>query len=276
MRGEKMKKALLKDSVKEIKNTYKRFISILLMAFLGVGFFAGMRAASPDMVDTIDQYYKENQVYDIQILSTLGLTNDDIEAISKIDSIETTTGTYEIDGKLEIENKEVITKIMCMEELNQPILLQGELPVNQDECVVEEKFLTANNKNIGDTIEVEIENTKNDEGEESEYLNQSKLKIVGTVKSPLYISRDRGTSSLGSGKIDYYIYIPKENIKANEIYTSLYIKVKNSEKYTTSSEKYEDYIAEVKEEIEAIKEEREQARHDKLVDIATTYDHIKR
>lgn len=270
MRGEKMKKALFKDSVKEIKNTYKRFISILLMAFLGVGFFAGMRAASPDMVDTIDQYYKENQVYDIQILSTLGLTNDDIEAISKIDNIETIVGTYEIEGKMEIENKEIITKIMSIEELNQPILLEGELPENQDECVVEESFLTANHKQIGDTIEVEVENTKNDEGEEIEYLNQSKLTIVGTVKSPLYISRDRGTSSLGSGKIDYYIYIPKENIKANEIYTGMYIKVKNSEKYTTSSEKYKDYIAEVKEEIETIKEEREQARHDKLVDIATT------
>ena len=269
MRGEKMKKALFKDSVKEIKNTYKRFISILLMAFLGVGFFAGMRAASPDMVDTIDQYYKESQVYDIQILSTLGLTNDDIEAISKIDNIETIVGTYEIEGKMEIENKEIITKIMCIEELNQPILLQGELPVNQDECVVEEKFLTANNKSIGDTIEVEVENTKNDEGEEIEYLNQSNLKIVGTVKSPLYISRDRGTSRLGSGKIDYYIYIPKENIKANKIYTGLYMKVKDSEKYTTSSEKYEDYIAQVKENIESIKEEREKARHDKLVDIAT-------
>ena len=69
MRGEKMKSALLKDSIKEIKNTYKRFLSILVMAFLGVGFFAGMRAASPDMVDTIDQYYKESQVYDIKILS---------------------------------------------------------------------------------------------------------------------------------------------------------------------------------------------------------------
>ena len=69
---------------------------------------------------------------------------------------------------------------------------------------------------------------------------------MGTVKSPLYISRDRGTSRLGSGKIDYYIYIPKENIKANENYTGLYIKVKDSEKYTTSSEKYEDYIAEVR------------------------------
>ena len=264
-----MKSALLKDSIKEIKNTYKRFLSILVMAFLGVGFFAGMRAASPDMVDTIDQYYKESQVYDIKILSTLGLTNDDIDAISEIDEIENTVGTYETEGKIEIDNKEIITKIMSVEKLNKPILLQGNLPKTQNECVVEDSFLTANHKSIGDTIEVEAEKTKNDEGEEVEYLNKNILKIVGTVKSPLYISRDRGTSSLGSGKIDYYIYVPKENIKANEIYNNIYIKLKNSENYTTSSEKYEEYIAEVKEKIEAIKEEREKARHDKLVDIAT-------
>ena len=264
-----MKRALLKDSIKEIKNTYKRFLSILVMAFLGVGFFAGMRAASPDMVDTIDQYYKESQVYDIKILSTLGLTNDDIDALSEIDEIENTVGTYETEGKIEIDNKEIITKIMSVEKLNKPILLQGDFPETQNECVVEDSFLTANHKSIGDTIEVEVEKTKNDEGEEVEYLNKNILKIVGTVKSPLYISRDRGTSSLGSGKIDYYIYVPKENIKANEIYTNIYIKLKNSENYTTSSEKYEEYIAEVKEKIEAIKEEREKARHDKLVDIAT-------
>ena len=77
-----MKKALLKDSIKEIKNTYKRFISILLMAFLGVGFFAGIRATSPDMVDTIDNYYDKQNVYDIQIVSTLGLTDEDLEEIS--------------------------------------------------------------------------------------------------------------------------------------------------------------------------------------------------
>ncbi len=264
-----MKSALLKDSIKEIKNTYKRFLSILVMAFLGVGFFAGMRAASPDMVDTIDQYYKESQVYDIKILSTLGLTNDDIDALSEIDEIENTVGIYETEGKIEIDNKEIITKIMSVEKLNKPILLQGNLPKTQNECVVEDSFLTANHKSIGDTIEVEAEKTKNDEGEEVEYLNKNILKIVGTVKSPLYISRDRGTSSLGSGKIDYYIYVHKENIKANEIYTNIYIKLKNSENYTTSSEKYEEYIAEVKEKIEAIKEEREKARHDKLVDIAT-------
>ncbi len=263
-----MKKALLKDSVKEIKNTYKRFISILLMAFLGVGFFAGLRATSPDMLDTIDKYYKQQNVYDIQILSTLGLTKADLEELAKIENVEEVTGSYETDGKIEIENKEIVTKFITIEEINQPVLLSGKMPENTNECLVEESFLTANGKQLGDTIQVNIEKTTTDEGEEIDYLKENELTIVGTLKSPLYISRDRGTSNLGAGTIDYYIYIPEENINASAIYTNIYIKVEGAEKYVTSSDKYEDYIEEVKDKIETIKEQREQARHDELVKIA--------
>ena len=98
-----MKKALLKDTFKEIKKTYKRFISILLMAFLGVGFFAGIRATSPDMVDTIDKYFKDQNVYDIQVLSTLGLKDSDIEALKKIENVEEVYGTYSQDAEINIE-----------------------------------------------------------------------------------------------------------------------------------------------------------------------------
>ena len=263
-----MKKALLKDSVKEIKNTYKRFISILLMAFLGVGFFAGIRATSPDMIDTIDKYYDEQNVYDIQIVSTLGLADEDLDAISKIENVEKVQGSYEKDGKIDINNKEIIAKFITIGELNQPILLEGNLPQNESECVVERTFLKSNNKQIGDTIQVEIENTTNDEGEDISYLKQKEMKIVGTVQSPLYISRDRGTSKLGAGKVNYYIYLPKENINAKDIYTNMYVQVKDAKKYTTSSDEYEDYIKEVTNNIETIIEEREQARHNQLVNIA--------
>lgn len=266
---ETLKKALFKDSIKEIKNTYKRFISILLMAFLGVGFFAGIRAASPDMVDTIDAYYDKQQMYDIQVLSTLGLTNDDIDALSKIDGIEHVEGTYETDGKIEIENREVIAKVMCIGDFNKPILIEGNLPQEKNECVVEKSFLTANNKKIGDAIEVDIEDSQNDAGEDIPYLYQKELKIVGVVQSPIYISRDRGTSKLGSGKIDYYLYILKDNVQASDIYTNIFVKVKDSEKYKTSSKKYEDYVEEIKQKIEEIKLERETARHDALVNSAT-------
>ena len=263
-----MKKALLKDSVKEIKNTYKRFISILLMAFLGVGFFAGIRVSSPDMVDTIDKYYKKQNVYDIQVVSTLGLTDEDIEDLSKVEGVDKIDGTYETDGKIEIDNKEIIAKLLTIGELNTPVLLEGDMPSNVNECLIEQSFLQANNKKIGDTIFVEVEQTTNDNGENIDYLKNQEMKIVGTVQSPLYISGDRGNSELGAGKVNYYMYIPEDNINASDVYTQIYIKVKDADQYTTSSSKYEDYIEEVKQNIEEIKEKREQARKEELVNIA--------
>ena len=261
-----MKKALLRDSIKEIKNTYKRFISILVMAFLGVGFFAGLRAASPDMLDTIDKFYRDSQVFDIKILSTLGLTESDIEALKNIDGVENVAGSYEVDGKIELDKKEIITKLITVGDINKPILLDGNLPQNADECAVEESFLEANNKKIGDIIQVDVEKTKNDNGDEIEYLKNTQLKIVGTIQSPLYVSRDRGTSKLGNGKINYYMYISKDNINANEIYTSIYVTAKNTEQ--TASTKYEDYIEQIKNNSEEIKSEREQARRNQLVELA--------
>lgn len=264
-----MKKAVIKDALREIKKSYKRFISILLMAFLGVGFFAGIRASSPDMLDTIDTYYKNQNVYDIQVLSTLGLTSDDINAISKIENVEHVDGNFETDGQIEVGNKEVIAKVMSLNDFNTPVLIDGSLPSAKNECVVEERFLTVNNKNIGDTIELNIKDMQNDNGEDVPYLYEKELKIVGTVQSPMYISLDRGTSTLGSGKIDYYMYIPKSNIQANSIYTNIYVKVKDANKYTTSSKKYEDCVNSVKTEIEKIKDNREKSRYDSLVNTVT-------
>ena len=249
-----MKRALLKDSIKEIKNTYKRFISILLMAFLGVGFFAGIRAASPDMLDTLDKYYKDQNVYDIEIISTLGVTDEDVEEISHIENIEEVEASFETDGKIEIENKEIIVKLITLGEINQPVLLEGSFPTAENECLVEQEFLTENNKKIGDTVQINVETMQDYNGNEIQYLKNNEMKIVGTVQSPLYISSDRGTSSLGTGKIDYYTYILKENVNT-EIYTKIYAKVKDADKYITSEDDYEEYIENVKSEIEEIKAE---------------------
>ena len=248
-----MKNALMKDSLKEIKNTHKRFLSILLMAFLGVGFFAGIQATSPDMINTVDKYYKDQQVYDIQIMSAVGLKDSDIQEVSKINGVEKAIGTYEIDGKIEIGEKKIVAKVLCLEDMNTPKLLEGRLPQSIDECVVEENFLTFNNKKIGDTIELNIAKSKNYNGEEIDYLKQNKLKIVGTVQSPVYISKDRGNSKLGAGKVNYYMYIDKENINAKDIYTNLYVKVKDADKYTTSKDQYKETVQNVKNEIDQIK-----------------------
>ena len=144
------------------------------------------------------------------------------------------------------------------------------MPEKENECLVESNFLLANNKKIGDTIVLEVENQTNDDGEEVAYLKQNELTIVGTVQSPLYVSSDRGTSSLGAGKVNYYIYIPEENINATDVYTNIYMTVKDAKDYTTSTKAYEDYIGEIEDSIEQIKEEREKARQEALIEKAQT------
>ena len=268
----KIKKALLKDTFKEIKKSYKRFISILLMALLGVGFFAGLRASSPDMVDSIDTYYKNQNVYDIEVMSTLGLTDSDLEALANIENVENVYGTYSRDGLIKTNEKEIVSKILCVDDINTPVLVEGNMPENIDECVVEKDFLEGTGKKIGDYIDIEPEETESTgttNEEETEYLNNKTLKIVGVVESPLYISRERGSTKLGTGVIDYYIYVNRENVNS-EVYTEIYITLENREKYQTGSSKYEDYVEETKNKIEEIKAERENARYQELIDEANS------
>ena len=261
-----MKKALLKDSLKQIKKTYKRFISILLMAFLGVGFFAGVRATSPDMKKTIDKYFDNLNVFDINIVSTLGLNADDIEEISKLDGIEKAYGLYSKDVFLKTNEEESVVKILEYEkEVNQPDLVEGKLPENVNECLIEYYMNVYENINIGDEIEIR-EELKDDE--ESSIIN-TKLKVVGITKSPIYISRDRGTTTLGTGKVNYYIYVNKENI-SSDIFTEIDIKVKGAYELSTVSDEYDKLIKNIKENIENIKEKRQKARYNELVDEANT------
>lgn len=250
-----MKKALLKDSLKEIRNTYKRFISILLMAFLGVGFFAGIRATAPDMVDTIDKYFDEKNVYDIKLLSTLGLTKEDITALKQIDGIEEVYGEYSEDILLNFEEEELVTKVLSLDEVNQVSLVEGRMPQNSKECLVEKSFCTQTGKTLGDTLT--IEETQNS------MIKEKEVTIVGTMNSPLYTSRERDTSKLGSGRVSYNIYLPKESFDS-EVYTEVYLTLEKAKEYETNSTEYKEIIEQVKEKIEGIKEERQEARYQKI------------
>ena len=250
-----MKKALLKDSLKEIKNTYRRFISILLMAFLGVGFFAGIRATAPDMVDTVDKYFDEKNVYDIKLLSTLGLTEDDLIALKQIDGIEKVYGEYSEDILLNFEDTELVTKVLSLDEVNQVSLVEGRMPENSKECLVEKSFCTQTGKSLGDIVT--IEETENS------IIKEKEVVIVGTMNSPLYASRERDTSKLGSGRVSYNMYLPKESFDS-EVYTEVYLTIENAKEYQTDSTEYKELVEQVKEKIEGIKEERQEARYQEI------------
>ena len=265
-----MKTALFKDGIKEIVKSYKRFISILLIVLLGVGFFAGLRAASPDMKATVDQYFDSLNVMDIQVISTLGLTDDDVEAIKNVQGIENAEGSYQADAIVKIGEEEVVVKLETFSNnINKLNLVEGKLPENESECVVEERFLQGTGHSIGDTIEIDVDDVTNDDGETEKLLKNNKVTIVGTVKSPLYISTERGSTKLGSGVIDYYVYIPKENINI-DMYTNIYVAVSGAKDLNSTSNKYSDLVSEVEDNLEAISEERREARYNELYDSANS------
>ena len=265
-----MNKSLLKDTVRQIKNTFKRFLSILLIVFLGVGFFAGIRATSPDMKDAVDTYYDSQNMMDLEVISTLGLTEDDIKAIKNIDGVENAVLAHSFDATVKTEDKDIVVKVESLPtEINELKIIEGKLPEEQNECVVEESFLIGTKFKIGDYITINLENTQTDSEslEEKQTVKNSNMKIVGTVESPEYISRTRGTSKLGAGTINYYMFIPEENIDM-EAYTIAYITVKDAKELETYNKDYQDMIDEVSDKIEKISEERRQARYQEIVDEA--------
>lgn len=229
------------------------------MAFLGVGFFAGMRAASPDMISTIDNYFDKQNVYDIQVLSTLGLTNDDIEAIKQVEGVQKAYGEYSEDVLINYEDTEIVTKVLTIDDINKPILIEGRMPENKSECLVEKAFCSRTGKKIGDNLIIEEANDS--------IIKEKEVNIVGTMNSPLYVSRQRDTSKLGSGMVSYNMYLPKESFDS-EVYTVIYIELANSKQMVTDSQEYNDYVQEVTTKIEEIKAQRETARYDEVKALA--------
>ena len=240
--------ALHKDTLKEIINTKKRFISILLIVLLGVGFFAGIKVTSPDMQKIVDNYFDDTNSMDIEVISTMGLTNDDIQEIKNIEGVENVVGAYSKDALIKANDKEFVVKVHNLSnDINRVQLKEGRMPENDDECVVETSFLKGTSKNIGDTILLE-----ESEDDTAQMLKNKEIKIVGTVMSPLYISRERGSTKLASGKINYYIYVPQTAF-SSDIYTEIYLTVKDAKKQDTFSDKYDENVKEIKDKINDIK-----------------------
>ena len=265
-----MKKALYKDAAMEIKNTYKRFLSIMLIVLLGVGFFVGIKAASPDMKITLDKYFDDQNGMDIQVISTLGLTNSDKESLEKIEGVEKVETSYQLDAILNSGDEEVVVKLETMPtDINKLVIEEGRLPENNNECVVETRFLNLTGHKIGDTVEVITDKIQDDDGNEKDALKENKLTIVGTVSSPLYISEERGSTKLGSGVIDYYMYIANDNINS-EIYTNAYITVAGAKELRSYEDEYDESIEKVKTEIENIAEDRKEERYNEIYDKANS------
>ena len=243
-----MKTKLLKHIFMKIKDNYKRFLSLICMAFLGVGFYAGIQSSSPDMLKTLDNFYDENNVYDISVISNVGLTEDDLLKLSKIKNVESAINIQEKDTYLEIEENNYVVKLIeYNSQMNNVYIKEGRLPKNNNEVSVDNALLENNNLKLGDNITID----------------GKKYSIVGNVISPLYFSAERPNSNLGSGKVDYYIYVYNGSLDL-EAYSNIYITVKGAKKYLTNSDSYKKLINNVKKDIDLIKDKQQDIRYDEL------------
>lgn len=243
-----MKTKLLKHIFMKIKDNYKRFLSLICMAFLGVGFYAGIQSSSPDMLKTLDNFYDENNVYDISVISNVGLTEDDLLKLSKIKNVSQAINIQEKDSYLEIEENNYVVKLIeYNSQMNNVYIKEGRLPKNNNEVSVDNALLENNNLKLGDNITID----------------GKKYSIVGNVISPLYFSAERPNSNLGSGKVDYYIYVYNGSLDL-EAYSNIYITVKGAKKYLTNSDSYKKLINNVKKDIDLIKDKQQDIRYDEL------------
>ena len=219
-----MKKILKETLVCTIK-TSKRFISILVIVLLGVGFFAGIKAVAPDMKNTLDDYFDNTNMYDVYITSNYGVGDNIIEKLEENYDIE---AGYNFDA-ITTKEEEYATKIISYDKnsnMNIPKLIKGDMPKLDNEVVIDNDF--REEIKIGDKITID-----------SPLVNNKTLTVTGYVESPLYISTERDSTSLLSGMIDYYLYMPVENI-ISPIKTAAYINLKTEE--SRFSKDYEDLV----------------------------------
>ena len=252
-----MKNRIITISLREIKSSFKRFLSLLIMSFLGVAVFIGLREAPPVLLASLDKYYDDNSLYDIKIQSTLGLTDKDVEELINLDTIAYAFGVHSKDVYFNNgEEKSVIKIIEYMDDVNSVYLESGRMPIKDDEILVEENLLVRQNKKVGDVISI---------SDEDGDLNYNELTIVGTISSPLYImastpSTTRGMTSIGTGSINYYTFARK-GLFNMDCYTEVYAHVYNAKEEITSYDKYVELIDKAKEEIDTIKSSREESRY---------------
>lgn len=249
-----VKKALITDFFREVHKSRRKFLSLFALSALAVAFLAGLRCTQPDMWHSADVYYKNYNFMDLYIVSTLGLTDEDVDAFAEAEGVSAAEGSKSVDA---LTGGLTVSILSMPDNINELRLKEGRLPEAKNECVTEAALLEQLELNIGDTITLDLD------GQE-DILDNFEYKIVGICDNPLYVSLIRGSSSIGSGTISAWIDIPKENF-INDVYSSIYLTLDNTDDLHAYEAPYDDYMSEMVEQIEPLADERLKIRHDKVI-----------
>ena len=269
-----MKKALNKDILRDILKSKGRYFSIMLIVALGVAFFSGIKVSPMVMRNTADNYYDDYNFMDVEVISTLGLTDDDVDAIKKLDTVEGVFPTYSMDVITNVKDQDRVLKVHALptddlsndnkDYINRVKLIKGRLPKNSGECVVLKPKYDHLNLKIGKTLKIK----SGTEDKLSENLKKDNYKIVGLVETPYYLSYEFGNSSIGSGSVDGIMLVPQNDFKT-EVYTEMYITAKGAKEQTSFYQDYKDTVKKTEDQIDKITDERIEHRYNEVVGEAT-------
>ncbi|MCR4904282.1 MAG: hypothetical protein K6A23_15595 [Butyrivibrio sp.] len=249
-----MKKALLVDFFREINKSRRKFLSLFALSALAVAFLAGLRATKPDMWHSADKYFKEYNFMDIRILSTLGLTDEDVTAFESVEGVREVEAVNTIDVLTE---GLTVTIISEPEKINMLRLTEGRMPSTRGECVTEKSFMDSLGLSIGDSFEIDM-------ADQDDILLDHTYTIVGIADNPLYISLVRGSSTVGTGTVSAWVCVPRDEFDC-DYYTGLYLTLDGTEKLSAYEDPYDDLMEEMVDKLEPFADERLKIRHDSIV-----------
>lgn len=253
-----MKSTIWKSTFREIKQSFGRFAAILAIVALGVGLFAGLKISQTAMIKTVTEYFKETDFYDYRLMSTVGFSKEDVEVFRQQEDVKAAEGSVSFDILCsESRGNETVLKAYSLpEEVNRITVVEGRLPEAENECVVDANLY--GNSMIGKKIKL---SEQNDEGD-LEHFTYREYEVTGLVKSPLYIQFERGTTSLGSGKVAGFMYLMPGGFETDD-YTEIYVKF--ADEFPLYSEEYEDYLDEKNATWESLTQEVTEARYKTVV-----------
>ena len=255
-------KAITKNTLREIKGTKSRFLSIFLICVIGVGFFSGVRATCNDMKTSADDYYDRQNLFDLRAVSTFGLTDGDKSAIESVlpEDCSVYTSKY-TDLAVERGDNEYLTRVYSKlpDSINTPVILEGRDIENEGECLISCNMLHET-INVGDTI------TLVDLAEADEFpLKRAEYKVVGRYNSPMYVSMSqRGSTTIGDGALDAFMIVAEDDF-TQDVYTEIYVQSETLRAMSSYSEEYENYRETLSDKLTELGKERSVIRYDEVL-----------
>lgn len=214
----------------------------MFIVMLGAAFFSGIRSTKNDMHVSADSYYDRVNFMDIRVVSTLGLTEDDLEDMRNTEGVAAVTGGYTAEVLNEQSDMEFALKVIAWtEDVNQVTLTDGRLPEKANECLADDIYLQQTGCEIGDQITLESGSSE----DLSDTLKEETYTIVGSGTLPYYMEMDRGSGTVGDGSLDAFLVVLPEVFEQQDVYTEAYVQAEGAEAENSFDGAYETKVAEV-------------------------------